>query len=88
VRVLDDRSQRGGRHAREGRVGAKIGLEILNGTYTGEKDIVVDIPIITQDTVLNFVRQDLSDSFWNNTRMPEADIQALYGGDKDGTQGF
>ncbi|NLF27809.1 MAG: ABC transporter substrate-binding protein [Clostridiales bacterium] len=68
--------------------GAAIGLEILNGTYAGEKDIVVDIPIITQDTVLDFVRQDLSDSFWNNTRMPEEDIQALYGGDRDGTQGF
>lgn len=68
--------------------GARIGLEILNGTYEGEKDISIDIPVITQETVNDFVRVDLSDSFWNNTRMPEEDIQALYGEGKDGTQGF
>ncbi len=68
--------------------GAKIGLEVLEDTYIGEKDVVVEIPVITQDTVKDFVRTDLSDSFWNNTRMPEEDIQALYGEGKDGTQGF
>lgn len=68
--------------------GARIGIEILNGTYTGEKDVSVEIPVITQDTVKNFVRFDLSDSFWNNTRMPEADILVLYGEGKDGTQGL
>ena len=68
--------------------GARIGLEILNGTYKGEKDISIDIPVITQETVNDFVRTDLSDSFWNNTRMPEEDILALYGEGKDGTQGF
>lgn len=68
--------------------GAQIGLDILNGEYTGERDVIVDIPVITQDTVLDFVRDDLSDSFWNNTRMPEEDIQALYGNGNDGTQGL
>ena len=68
--------------------GARIGLDILDGKYTGPKDVIVDIPVITQDTVSDFVRPDLSDSFWNNTRMPEADITALYGNGKDGTQGF
>ena len=68
--------------------GAKIGLDILQGKAPAEKDIVVDIPVITTETLDNFVRDDLSDSFWANTRMPEEDILALYGAGKDGTQGF
>jgi len=68
--------------------GAELGLEILNGTYTGEKDIIVEIPTITNDEVENYVRTDLSDSFWCGTRMTEEDIVALYGNGKDGSQGL
>lgn len=68
--------------------GAELGLEILNGTYTGEKDIIVEIPTITNEEVENFVRTDLSDSFWCGTRMTEEDIVALYGNGKDGSQGL
>lgn len=68
--------------------GAKIGLDILMGNEPAEKDIVVDIPVITTETLDKYVRDDLSDSFWANTRMPEEDIVALYGSGKDGTQGF
>lgn len=68
--------------------GAEIGLDILDGKDPAEKDMVVDIPVITPDTLEDYVRDDLSDSFWANTKMPEADIQALYGEGKDGTQGF
>ncbi len=68
--------------------GARIGLDILMGTQPAEKDIIVDIPVITTETLDQYVRDDLSDSFWANTRMPEEDINALYGSGKDGTQGF
>ncbi len=68
--------------------GAELGLQILNGTYTGEKDIIVEIPTITNEQVGEFVREDLSDSFWCGTRMSEEDIQALYGNGKDGSQGL
>lgn len=68
--------------------GAELGLEILNGTYTGEKDIIVEIPTITNEEVEDFVRTDLSDSFWCGTRMTEEDIVALYGNGKDGSQGL
>ncbi len=68
--------------------GAKIGIDILNGKQPAQKDTVVDIPIITPDTLDKYVRADLSDSFWANTKMPEADIKTLYGEGKDGTQGL
>lgn len=68
--------------------GAELGLQILDGTYTGEKDIVIDIPTITNDEVDGYVRMDLSDSFWGETHMSEEDIQALYGNGNDGSQGI
>lgn len=68
--------------------GAKLGLEILDGTYTGEKDVVVDIPVITNDEVEDYVRPELSDSFWGRTHMSEEDIMALYGNGNDGSQGL
>ena len=68
--------------------GAELGLEILNGTYEGEKDIIVDIPTITNEEVDDYVRWDLSDSFWCGTQMSEEDIVALYGNGNDGSQGL
>ena len=68
--------------------GAELGLEILNGTYEGEKDIIVEIPTITNDQVDDYVRWDLSDSFWCGTKMTEEDIVALYGNGNDGSQGL
>lgn len=68
--------------------GAELGLEILNGDYTGEKDVIVDIPSFTDDDVDKYVREDLSDSFWGQTRMTEEQIVSLYGDGKDGSQGI
>jgi len=68
--------------------GAELGMEILNGTYTGEKDVVVDIPSFGNDEVDQYVRNDLSDSFWGQTHMTEAQIEELYGNGKDGSQGI
>lgn len=68
--------------------GAELGFEVLNGAYAGEKDIVVDIPSFGNDEVGKYVRDDLSDSFWGQTRMTEEQIQALYGNGNDGSQGI
>ena len=68
--------------------GAELGLQILDGTYTGEKDIIIDIPSFGNDEVENFVREDLSDSFWGQTHMTEEQIVALYGNGNDGSQGL
>ena len=67
--------------------GAELGIQILDGTYDGPKDIIVDIPTITDDEVDDYVRWDLSDSFWGETHMSEEDIVALYGEGRDGSQG-
>lgn len=68
--------------------GAELGLEILDGTYTGEKDIIIDIPSFGNDEVDSYVREDLSDSFWGQTHMTEEQIVALYGNGNDGSQGI
>lgn len=68
--------------------GARIGLDILDGNAPAEKDTVVEIPVITQDQLNDYVRDDLSDSFWANTHMSEEDRVALYGDGQDGTQGL
>ncbi len=68
--------------------GARIGLDILEGKQPEQRDTVVEIPVFTQDKLDQYVREDLSDSFWANTRMSEADRVALYGSGKDGTQGL
>jgi hypothetical protein len=62
--------------------------DILDGNYTGEKDVIVDIPSFTDDEVDKYVREDLSDSFWGQTRMTEEQIVSLYGNGKDGSQGI
>ena len=49
---------------------------------------MVEIPVITQDQLNDYVRDDLSDSFWANTHMSEEDRVALYGDGQDGTQGL
>lgn len=68
--------------------GARIGLDLLDGNPPAQKDTVVEIPVITQDELDKYVRDDLSDSYWANTKMSEADRVALYGSGKDGTQGL
>ena len=68
--------------------GAELGIQILDGTYDGPKDIIIDIPTITDDEVDEYVRWDLSDSFWGETHMSEEDIVALYGEGRDGSQGI
>lgn len=49
---------------------------------------MVEIPTITNDEVDDYVRPDLSDSFWCGTHMSEEDIQTLYGNGNDGSQGL
>lgn len=68
--------------------GARIGLDILDGKAPAQKDTVVEIPVIKQDELDSYLRADLSDSFWANTRMTEKDRVQLYGNGKDGTQGL
>lgn len=60
-----------------------LGLGIRDGSMVAgtdfEKDAVLEVYTITGDNVDDYVRPDLSDSFWANTRMSEERLQEFYG---------
>ncbi|MDD4842193.1 MAG: hypothetical protein PHH80_09655, partial [Sphaerochaetaceae bacterium] len=59
------------------------GVEILKGTKKVGTDIprdtIMQVYTITDDNLAQFLREDLSDSFWANTKMDEATLQRVYG---------
>ena len=69
---------------------AGLGTRFLPATKAIPKEMlpIVDIPTITNEEVDDYVRWDLSDSFWCGTQMSEEDIVALYGNGNDGSQGL
>ena len=60
-----------------------LGVDILDGNVVVGKDVPKDIQLevyqITKDNLDDFVRPDLSDSFWANTKIEESLLQKLYG---------
>ena len=58
--------------------GVNTGVRILKGEPY-EKEVVNPVPTILRDTLDEYVRDDLNDSFWANTRLPEELIQKFYG---------
>ena len=64
--------------------GLLLGLEIVQGKVTpGDtipKDQILHVYTITADTLDDFVRPDLPDSFWCNTHMDEEQIKDLFPG--------
>jgi ribose transport system substrate-binding protein len=59
------------------------GIQLLEGTATVgvdvPRDTVMEVYTITSDNIDDYVRHDLNDSFWANTRMDEATLQRVYG---------
>ncbi|MCL2783413.1 MAG: substrate-binding domain-containing protein [Propionibacteriaceae bacterium] len=49
----------------------------LQGTDPGQAP-TIDIPTITQDTLANNVKPDVSDSLWLPTTLPDSEIQKLF----------
>lgn len=54
-----------------------VALKVLKGE-TVKKDTIFPVPLITQDNVGKFVRNDLSDSFWANTRLSDDQVRAAF----------
>lgn len=52
-------------------------LDLLQGKKV-KKDQVIDPPTITNDNLGKFVREDLPDSFWANTRMTDDEIKKIF----------
>jgi len=57
--------------------GLEIGLKLLKGQDV-PRDTIIPVPTITEDNIDKYVRFDLPDSFWTNTRMTEADIARFF----------
>ncbi len=55
----------------------RIGLELLRGNDV-PRDTIIPVPTITDENIDEYVKFDLPDSFWTNTRMDEDDIAAFY----------
>lgn len=55
----------------------KIALEALMGLPI-YKYVNIPVPTITEDTLDKYVRPDLPDSFWANTRLPDEEIRKIF----------
>jgi len=60
-----------------------LGIDILNGKKVVGKDVprdsVLEVYKITKANLDKYVRPDLSDSFWANTKMDEPTLQRIFG---------
>ncbi len=54
-----------------------IALKLLKGEDV-DKDVILPVPMITADNIQDFVRDDLSDSFWANTRLSDDQIKEAF----------
>lgn len=60
-----------------------LGIAIRDGSKVAgkdfEKNTVLEVYTVTKENLNDYVREDLSDSFWANTRMSEEDLKKYYG---------
>lgn len=60
-----------------------LGIDIIEGRVQVGVDVPKEIQLevyqVTKDNLEDFVRPDLSDSFWANTKMDEVTLQRLFG---------
>ena len=62
----------------QGAMALDLAVEILNGNPPEEKNILIDVPTITEENVKEYVREDYSDSFWNYTTLPDEILDGLF----------
>lgn len=55
-----------------------LAIDALNGKEI-KAHVWCDMPIITNDNLMDYVRDDLPDSYWNATWLTETQLQAIYG---------
>ena len=55
----------------------KVALSLLKGEQV-KRDYVFPVPLIDDTTLDQFVKTDLPDSFWNNTRLSDDQIKAIF----------
>ena len=55
----------------------KVALSLLKGE-TVKRDDVFPVPVIDDSNLDKFVKPDLPDSFWNNTRLSDDQVKAIF----------
>jgi ribose transport system substrate-binding protein len=55
----------------------RVALDLLDGKKV-ERDMVLPVPTITKANLDQYVKPGLSDSFWANTRLGDAEVKALF----------
>ncbi len=61
-----------------GAMALRLGIDALEGLNI-KKDNTLTVNFVTNETLEEFVRMDLSDSFWAPTELPEEKLQELFG---------
>ena len=56
----------------------EVALSVLHGEDPGQ-DVIIPLPVITQETLADYVRPDLPDSLWLPSDLPDDVIQDLFG---------
>ncbi|WHH58177.1 ABC transporter substrate-binding protein [Petroclostridium sp. X23] len=54
-----------------------VAIDALQGK-TIEKNVVLDVPVVTKDNLDDYVKPDLPDSYWNITKLSEEDVKTLF----------
>jgi ribose transport system substrate-binding protein len=55
----------------------RIALDLLDGKSV-PKDTILPVPTISADELGKYVKPDLSDSFWANTRLTDDEVKAIF----------
>jgi len=55
----------------------EVALDALSGKQV-QKDIILPPPVITNDNLDKFVKPDLPDSFWTQTRLSDQQVQKIF----------
>ena len=56
----------------------EVALSVLHGEDPGQ-EVIIPLPVITQETLADYVRPDLPDSLWLPSDLPDDVIQDLFG---------
>lgn len=54
-----------------------VAIDALQGKQV-EKMVIFDLPVITGDTLDDYVKPDLPDSFWNITKLSDEQVKAMF----------
>ena len=61
-----------------GILAAQLGIDIVRGKYLPEANIPGPLVVISQDTLPDYYRPDLPDSYWASDHLPDSVLKEIY----------